>query len=80
MISFQSLGPDSGRDWNMSDLDSTESDEMTAEAQNQSNAEADDVHSLLSNFMQAKEETLEDLLGGLMFLTMGRSWSRWSWS
>ena len=39
----------------MSDLDSTESDEMTAEAQNQSNAEADDVHSLLSNFMQAKD-------------------------
>ena len=73
MIWFQSLDPDSGKDWNMSDHDSTESDELTVEDQNQSNADADDIRSLLSNFTQAKEETLEDLVGGLMFLTMGVS-------
>ena len=57
----------------MSDHDSTESDELTVEDQNQSNADTDDIRSLLSNFTQAKEETLEDLVGGLMFLTMGGS-------
>ena len=55
----------------MSDQGSTDSDEMTVEDQNRSNAETDDMQSLLSNFMQTKEESLEELVGSLMYITMG---------
>ncbi|KAK7462626.1 hypothetical protein BaRGS_00038333, partial [Batillaria attramentaria] len=54
----------------MSASESSESDEMTAEEQNQRNCENDDIARVLTNFMQSREETLEDLVGGFMYLTM----------
>ena len=79
IIWFQSTGPDAGggKDWNMSGHSSADSDELSAEIQNRNNAETDDVHSLLSDFLRAKEETLEDMVGGLMSLTMGESLVCW---
>jgi hypothetical protein len=56
----------------MSGPGSTESEEMSVEDENRNNAESDDIRLLLSTFMDAKEETLEELVGGLMYLTMGK--------
>ncbi|KAL8561967.1 hypothetical protein ACOMHN_001293 [Nucella lapillus] len=47
-----------------------DSDGMTVEDENSRNSETDDMHSILDNFMHAKEETLEELVGGFMYLTM----------
>ncbi|XP_076471838.1 uncharacterized protein LOC143301434 isoform X2 [Babylonia areolata] len=45
-------------------------DEITAEDENRRNCETDDMHSVLDTFMQAREESLEELVGGFLYLTM----------
>ncbi|KAK7098901.1 uncharacterized protein [Littorina saxatilis] len=48
----------------------TEAHEMTPEDQNRDNSEADDIKNILGGFMEAEEETLEELIGGMMYLSM----------
>ena len=51
------------------------SEDLTAEEQNKNNSQIDDMKNVLTGFLDSKEESLEDLVDGFIYLTMGMCFS-----